>query len=151
LRRGLSEAVVIMMAIMIAVTLGFALKAWYDAQMRRLPATEMATAGWSATYGQGRWILTVNVNNNLDRSIVVQSIRVILTNGTVLSLPGAPGTTATPSPGSSAVVSLKGSLSFVITVPVDSPTPSIAGVEVEVQDQTTGVTSWVRAVGGTTV
>lgn len=151
LRRGLSEAVVIMIVIMIAVTLGFGLKTWYDTQMRKLPATDIATAEWSATYGTNRWILTVNVDNNLERSIVVQSIRVTLANGTVYTLPGAAGVTATPTPGTSATVTLKGSLSFVVVIPTSSPTPSIATVEVQVQDSTTGATQWVKAVGGSAV
>ncbi|MBS7288818.1 MAG: hypothetical protein KIH01_08815, partial [Candidatus Freyarchaeota archaeon] len=123
LRRGLSEAVVIMIVIMIAVTLGFGLKTWYDTQMRKLPTTDMATAEWSATYGTDRWIVAVNVHNNLDRSIVVQSIRLTFANGTVYTLPGAAGITVTPTPGS-VTVSLKGSLNFVVVIPMSSPTPA---------------------------
>jgi len=150
-RKGLSEAITIMIIIMIAVTLGFGLKSWYDSQMRKLPATDMATAEWSATFGTNGWIVTVNVNNNLDRSITVQSIRMVLTNGSVYTLPGASGITVTPTPGSSATVSLKGRLSFVIVISATSPNPSVASVEVQVQDPTTGVSAWIKAVGGSTI
>ncbi len=150
LRRGLSEAVVIMVVIMIAVTLGFGLKTWYDTQMRKLPVTDMATAEWSATYGTDRWIIAVNVHNNLDRSIVVQSIRLTFANGTVYTLPGVTGITVTPTPGS-ATVSLKGSLNFVIVVPTSSPAPTIASIEVHVQDATSEVAQWIKAIGGSTI
>ncbi|MCC6014775.1 MAG: hypothetical protein LM564_03615, partial [Desulfurococcaceae archaeon] len=77
-RRGLSEAVTVMIVILVAVVAALAIKAWFDAQSSKLPTTEMATADWSATFSTNRWLLTVNVRSNLDRALLVTGIRVTM-------------------------------------------------------------------------
>ncbi|MDK6029287.1 hypothetical protein QPL79_07925 [Ignisphaera sp. 4213-co] len=141
IRKGLSEAVVIMIVILIAVVVGFAIKSWYDAQVRKLPATDMAVAEWSATFSQGKYIVAVNVRNNLDRNLQVIGYRVTLANGSTVNnvniIPALPQT-----------LNLKSSQSFVITIPVKSSSDSPISVEVQVQDTSTETTAWIKAVGG---
>lgn len=164
--KGLSEAVVIMIVILIAVVVGFGLKGWYDTQMRKLPVTDLATAEWSAIYGNGRWIVTISVSNNLDRAIAVQQIRITLADGTVFSLSGStatvtlisPTTTTvtvsiTPSPQSTVAtpIPLKSITNFIVVIPSPSPAPSIASVEVQVRDIATGAEQWIKAVGGASI
>lgn len=143
-RNGLSEAITIMVVILIAVSLGFGLKAWYDSQMRKLPATEMATAEWSATFGNNRWIVTLNVRNNLDRSISLEDFRITLNDGTVYTKASS-GTSMNPS--LPLTIGLKSSNSTTI---VFSGTSDKAPVEViaYVRDPTTGATANIKAVGG---
>jgi flagellar basal body-associated protein FliL len=49
LRRGISELVVILIIVVIAVVAGLGIRAWLSAQMAKTPTTEMAAAEWSAT------------------------------------------------------------------------------------------------------
>ena len=81
LRRGISEAVVILILIVVAVAIGALLYGWTSTQMAKTPTTEMATAEWSATYGGNMWIVTVRIKNNLDRAIFLNTTEVTLNDG----------------------------------------------------------------------
>jgi len=161
-RRGLSEAVTIMVVILVAVVAALGIKAWFDAQASKLPTTEMATADWSATFSAsgttGRWLLVVNVRSNLDRNVLVTAVRVVMSDGAVLTFTTGTATyvsgtvtyTATATPAPTQTVSFKGSQSIVLLIPVPGTSPTVTPkvVEVQVQDSGTGSTAWVRAVGG---
>ena len=157
-RRGLSEAVTIMVVILVAVVAALAIKAWFDAQASKLPTTEMATADWSATYSTGRWLLTVNVRSNLDRNLEVRAVRVTMSDGTVLAFTAGTATyvsgtvtyTATATPAPPQTITFKGSVSVVVVIPVPGASPTVTPkiVEVQVRDSGTGAEAWVRAVGG---
>ena len=160
-RRGLSEAVTIMIAILVAVVVGLAIKAWFDAQASKMPTAEMATAEWSATYSTGRWLLTVNVRSNLDRNLEIVAVRVTMSDGTVLTFTSATATyvsgtvtytaSATPAPVQTAPFKSSVSMVVVIPTPGTAPTTTPKIVEVQVRDSGTGATAWVRAVGGVQV
>ena len=157
-KRGLSEAVTIMIVILVAVVAALAIKAWFDAQASKLPTTEMATADWSATFSTNRWLLTVNVRSNLDRALLVTGIRVTMADGTVLMfttgtatyVSGATTYTATATPAPTQTLPFKSTESFVVVIPGTSTNPPKL-VEVNVQDSATGATAWIRAVGGVQV
>lgn len=116
---------------MVDVSLGFCLKLWYDPQMRKLPTMDITTAEWSATFGTNGWIVAVNVDHSLNRNIVVQSVGMVLTNGSIYTLPRATGITIYQRLGPQQPYHLR-CLSFVIVIPITSPNPSVAPVEVQV-------------------
>ena len=157
-RRGLSEAVTMMIVILVAVVAALAIKAWFDAQVSKMPATEMAAADWSAVFSAGRWLVTVNVRNNLDRPLVVAQVRVTMADGAVLTFTTGTATyvsggttyTATATPAPPQTPPLKSSVSLVLVVPGTSANPPKI-VEVLVRDTATGAEAWVRAVGGVQV
>ncbi|MEM1606390.1 MAG: hypothetical protein QXW41_09120 [Fervidicoccaceae archaeon] len=160
LRRGLSEAVVIMIVILIAVVLGFGIKAWYDTQMNKLPATDLATAEYSATLSSGRWIVSLRVNSNMVRPVAVDRVRVVMSDGTVLEfsslttayVSGTTTYTATVTPPvTRTITGAKSSESFVVVIPVPSPTITITTIEVLVRDTVSGSTQWIKAVGGMSI
>jgi len=99
LRRGISELVVILIIVVIAVVAGLGIRAWLSSQMAKTPTTERATAEWSANYGGNMWIVTVRIKNNLDRAIYLNTTDVTMNNGNFIAItyPTSDTPTATPS------------------------------------------------------
>ncbi|MCI4435510.1 MAG: hypothetical protein JHC33_01690 [Ignisphaera sp.] len=141
LRRGISEAVVILILIVIAVAVGALLYGWTSTQLSKTPTTEMATAEWSATYGSNLWIVTIRVKNNLDRDISVNNVVVTTSDGKA-----AQYTLVSPQ---QLPISLgpKSDTTIVLTISSAASNPPRV-VKVLVQDSATGAASEVTAIGG---
>ena len=152
LKRGISELVVILVVIVIAVVAGLGLRAWLSAQMAKTPTTEMATAEWSAVYTGTQWIITINVRNNLDRTLYINATRATFNDGTVAGSGKFDGMTFSgltlKSPTSLPVaVAPKSSLSIVATYATGAGNPPRV-CEVAVTDSATRANAWIQAVGG---
>jgi len=159
LRRGISEAVVILILIVVAVAIGALIYGWTSTQMAKTPTTEMATAEWSATYGGNMWIVTVRIKNNLDRAIFLNTTEVTLNDGTYVSIsfPASGQPTPTAPQGISVAVKTPTTVPvtigpksdtiviFTVSTPSSNPPKTII---VTVTDSTTKATSKVSAIGG---
>jgi hypothetical protein len=164
LRKGISEFVAILIAVVIAVAAGFAIYAWMGGQISKTPAVQSASAQWSAQYSDSAntYIFAVDVKNHLlDRAIQVAAIKVTLGDGSII---GA-GTTETsaqlsgltiksppPPSGStsplSVIVAPKSDMSIVTSGGSLSNPPKT--LEVLIKDTATGATQWITAVDGIT-
>jgi hypothetical protein len=151
LRKGISEFVAILIAVVIAVAAGFAIYAWMGGQISKTPAVQSASAQWSAQYSSSAnaYIFTVNVKNHLpDRAIQVDAIRVTLADGSIIGTgTGLTGLTLR-NPTSLPSVAPKSEASIVATGgSLDRPPRVLA---VLIRDTATGATQWITAVGGIT-
>jgi len=151
-KRGMSELVTILVLVAVAVVAAFSLRSWLSAQLAKTPATEMAIAEWSAVYTGSVWIITINVRNNLDRSLTLNATRIAFADGSVQGAGSFAGTSFTGltlrSPTSlPQTIAPKSSLSIVVTsnAAVTNP-PKVC--EVAVIDTATRASGWVQAVGG---
>ena len=162
LRRGISELVVVLIIVVIAVVAGLGLRAWLSTQMAKTPTTEMATAEWSANYGNNMWIVTVRIKNNLDRAIYLNATEVTMNDGSyiLISYPtsGAPTPTATGSVQNSGVtvrspttapvtIGPKSDITMIFTISAPSSNPPKT-IVVQLTDSTTRATTKIDAVGG---
>lgn len=164
LRKGISEFVAILIAVVIAVAAGFAIYAWMGGQISKTPAVQSASAQWSAQFSSSAnaYVFTVNVKNHLpDRAIQVVAIRATLADGSIIGAgttetgttlsgltirsPPPPSGSTSPLPVS---VAPKSETSIVATGgSLDKP-PRVLGVLI--RDTATGATQWITAVGGIT-
>jgi hypothetical protein len=157
LRKGISEFVAILIAVVIAVAAGFAIYAWMGGQISKTPAVQSASAQWSAQFSSSAnaYVFTVNVKNHLpDRAIQVVAIRATLADGSII---GA-GTTETGTTLSG--LTLRNPTSLPVSVAPKSETSIVATggsldkpprvLGVLIRDTATGATQWITAVGGIT-
>jgi len=162
LRRGISELVVILIIVVIAVVAGLGIRAWLSSQMAKTPTTEMATAEWTANYGGNLWIVTVRIKNNLDRAVFLNATEVTMNDGSyiLISYPttGSPTITATGSVPSTGVavrtpttapvtIGPKSDITVIFTVSSPSTNPPKT-IIVQLTDSTTRATTKIQAVGG---
>jgi len=157
LRRGISELVVILIIVVIAVVAGLGLRAWLSSQMAKTPTTEMATAEWTATYSSGNWIVTVRIKNNLDRAIQLNEIDVTMSDGTFGSIlfgqqqqqqAALQIQVNTPSTQSAPQIGPKSDITAIFVIKGVSSSNPPKSIVVQVTDSVTGATSKIEAVGG---
>lgn len=152
-RRGVNEAVTVMLLLLVGVVAAFGIKAWLDSQASRLPATEIGVAKYSFTTSTPtRHIINLVVTNNLRNDVTLQAVRLTYSNGSVFTLTtgtgGIPsGITVSPSGVLGGTIPGKSDASLVIVVNAATGTYP-ARVEVQLRDSASGAVSWITAVGG---
>ena len=67
--RGVSEVVVALILILIAVVAAFGIKAWLDSTMAKMPTTEVAIARYSSAVAGNTLVLYLTVQNLLPRDL----------------------------------------------------------------------------------
>jgi len=146
--RGVSEIVVVLALILVAVVAVFAVRGWLASQQGRLTNVDMAAASYTVSFGQGNMaIVSLLVRNNLPNPIQVLGYNITLSDGRVLSQ-ASTGVNTTPSiPAAGYQVSAKSDATFTITFSV-SPGVAIREVKVLVQDASSGQQQWITAIGG---
>jgi hypothetical protein len=70
-RRGLSEVVVLLALVVVAIAIGFLIKQWATVQVSRMPSLPVASGEAEAVWTGSMWIVTVKVTNHLDRRLQV--------------------------------------------------------------------------------
>jgi hypothetical protein len=70
-RRGLSEVVVLLALVVVALAIGFLIKQWATVQVSRMPSLPAASGEAEAVWTGSMWIVTVKVTNHLDRRLQV--------------------------------------------------------------------------------
>jgi len=146
--RGVSEIVVVLALILVAVVAVFAVRGWLASQQSRLTNVDMAAASYTVSFGQSNMaIVSLLVRNNLPNPIQVLGYNITLSNGTVLSQ-ASTGVNTTPAiPAAGYQVSAKSDATFTITFSV-SPGVAIRDIRVLVQDASSGQSQWITAIGG---
>lgn len=82
-RRGLSELVVIMIAVAIAIPVMFLLQTWLTGQISKMPELDAVTASYSSKMLNNNSILvTISVNNNGNEPISLTGVGIIYTSQT---------------------------------------------------------------------
>jgi cell division protein YceG involved in septum cleavage len=144
--RGVSEIVVVLALILVAVVAVFAVRGWLASQQSRLTNMDMATASYTVSFGQGNMaIVSLLVRNNLQNPLSVLGYNITLSNGTVLSPVNA--TISPQIPATGYQVSAKSDATFTITFSV-TPGVAIRDIRVLVQDASSGQQQWITAIGG---
>jgi hypothetical protein len=146
--RGVSEVVVVLALILVAVVAVFAVRGWLASQQSRLTNVDMAAASYTVSFGQGNMaIVSLLVRNNLPNPIQVLGYNITLSDGRVLSQ-ASTGVNTTPTiPAAGYQVSAKSDATFTITFTI-SPGVAIRDVRVLVQDASSGQQQWITAIGG---
>ena len=70
-RRGLSEVVVLLALVVVAIAIGFLVKQWATMQVSRMPSLPVASGEAEALWTGSRWIVTIKITNHLDRWLIV--------------------------------------------------------------------------------
>ncbi|MEM4592851.1 MAG: hypothetical protein QW196_05570 [Sulfolobales archaeon] len=144
--RGVSELVVIISILLVAIVAVFAFRGWLASQQQRLGQLDMASASYSVQYTTpSTAVVSLLVRNNLPGPLRVVGFNITLSNGTVLG-PASTGVATTPSLPAS--VSAKSDALITITVSGLAPGVAVRDVNVLVEDPSTGQTQWIKAVGG---
>lgn len=82
-RKGLSELVVIMIAVAIAIPVMFLLQTWLTGQISKMPELDAVTASYSAKVLNSSSILVIiTVNNNGNEPISLTGVSIIYTSPT---------------------------------------------------------------------
>ena len=145
--RGVSEIVVVLALILVAVVAVFAVRGWLASQQGKLTNVDMAAASYTVSFGQGNMaIVSLLVRNNLPNPIQVLGYNITLSDGRVLSQ-ASTGVNTTPSIAAGYQVSAKSDATFTITFTI-SPGVAIRDVKVLVQDASSGQQQWITAIGG---
>jgi hypothetical protein len=146
--RGVSEIVVVLALILVAVVAVFAVRGWLASQQGRLTNVDMAAASYTVSFGQGNMaIVSLLVRNNLQNPLSVLGYNITLSDGRVLSQ-ASTGVNTTPTiPTAGYQVSAKSDATFTITFTI-SPGVAIRDVKVLVQDASSGQQQWITAIGG---
>ena len=145
--KGISEVIVVLALILVAVVAVFAIRGWLAGQQSRMTNIDMATATYSVAYGSSGMIVGLNVRNNLPNQLLVQAVNITLNNGTVINLPGGQ---ATITPSLPYTINAKSDGSFTITINLGSPPANVgvARITVQVLDSASGQSQVITAVGG---
>ncbi|MEM1690864.1 MAG: hypothetical protein QXF05_04795 [Thermofilaceae archaeon] len=144
--RGVSELVVIISILLVAIVAVFAFRGWLASQQQRLGQLDMASASYSVQYTTpSTAVVSLLVRNNLPGPLRVVGFNITLSNGTVLG-PASTGVATAPSLPAS--VSAKSDALITITVSGLAPGVAVRDVNVLVEDPSTGQTQWIKAVGG---
>ena len=143
--RGVSEIVVVLALILVAVVAVFAVRGWLASQQSKLTNVDMATASYTVSFGQNNMaIVSLLVRNNLPNPIQILGYNITLSNGTVLN-PSSTGVSTTPAVPAS--VDAKSDATFTITFTIQSGV-AIRDIRVLVKDPSSGQSQWITAVGG---
>jgi len=146
--KGVSELVVIISILLVAIVAVFAFRAWVSTQQQRMGSIDMATASYSVQYTTpGNAIISLLVRNNLPSQLNILGFNITLSNGTVLG-PASTGVSVTPSLASAISVSAKSDALITVTVTGLASGVTIRDINVLVQDPSTNQLQWVKAVGG---
>jgi hypothetical protein len=142
--RGVSELVVVLALVLVAILAVFAFRAWIQQQQSRLPGMEIATASYSVNYDAAgtRMIITLTVNNNLNNPANVTDFTIVLSNGTTLTRTNVP-----ISPGLPDTLRAREGKLYTITFGI-TPGTTVREIRVHVVDLSTGQTQWIAATGG---
>jgi len=146
--KGISEVIVVLTLILVAVVAVFAIRGWLAGQQSRMTNIDMAATTYNVAYGSsGMIIISLGVRNNLPNQLQVQAVNITLNNGTVINLPGGQ---ATITPSLPYTINAKSDGSFTITINLGSTPPSVgvARITVQVQDTASGQSQVITAVGG---
>lgn len=144
--KGVSELVVIIAILLVAIVAVFAFRAWLGTQQQRLGSVDIATASYSIQYTTPTSaVLSLLVRNNNPGSISILGYNITLSNGTVL---GPASTGVSTSPALPLSVAAKSDALITITVSGLASGVTIRDVNVLVQDPSTGQSQWIKAVGG---
>jgi hypothetical protein len=143
--RGVSELVVVLALVLVAILAVFAFRAWIQQQQSRLPGMDIATASYSVSYDATgtRMIITLTVDNNLNNQVNVTDFMIILSNGTTLTRTS--GVSINPTPPDT--LRAKEEKLYTITFGI-APITTVREVKVQVVDLSTGQTQWITATGG---
>jgi Tfp pilus assembly protein FimT len=143
--RGVSELVVVLALVLVAILAVFAFRAWIQQQQSRLPGMEMATASYSVNYDATgtRMIITLTVENNLNNPVNVTDFVIILANGTTLT---RMSTGVSISPTLPDTLRAKERKLYTISFGI-APITTVREVRVQVVDLSTGQTQWIAATG----
>jgi hypothetical protein len=145
--RGVSEIVVVLALILVAVVAVFAVRGWLASQQSKLTNVDMAIASYTVSFGQNNMaIVSLLVRNNLQNPLNVLGYNITLSDGTVLSQTSVQNTTPTI-PAAGYQVSAKSDATFTITFSV-TPGVAIKDVKVLVQDASSDQQQWITAIGG---
>jgi len=145
--KGISEVIVVLALILVAVVAVFAIRGWLAGQQSRMTNIDMATATYSVAYGSSGMIVGLNVRNNLPNQLLVQAVNITLNNGTTINLPGGQ---ATITPSLPYTINAKSDGSFTITINLGSPPANVgvARITVQVLDSASSQSQVITAVGG---
>jgi hypothetical protein len=149
--KGISEVIVVLTLILVAVVAVFAIRGWLAGQQSRMTNIDMATATYSVAYGSSGMIVGLNVRNNLPNQLQVQAVNITLSNGTLINLPGGlPSSQANITPSLPYTINAKSDGSFAITINMGSPPANVgvARITVQVRDLASGENQVITAVGG---
>jgi flagellin-like protein len=155
--RGVSEVVVALILILIAVVAAFGIKAWLDSTMAKMPTTEVAIARYSSAVAGNNLVLYLTVQNLLPRDLRLEGVDITLTDGSRVAgvatatnslgtITGAGGVTAVLNPALSVIIPGKSEVMIYFTVNRPSSLP--AAIHVRVTDAATGTTQVIKASGG---
>ncbi|MEM4970013.1 MAG: hypothetical protein QXE01_02035 [Sulfolobales archaeon] len=141
--KGLSELVVIMIAVAIAIPVMFLLQAWLTGQIAKMPELESVAATYNAKLINTNTILvSITVTNNGNDPISVDSILAVYTtsNGSIKPL----NTTTTLSGNLPITIDPKSSKTIIINIDGASNVDSIV---VAVRSLTTNAQKMIKATG----
>jgi len=142
--RGVSEIVVVLALILVAVVAVFAVRGWLTSQLSRLTNVDMATVSYTVSYSlSNRAIVSLHVRNNLQNPLRVLSYSITLSDEKVIN----PSFVISTHPLIPADVSAKSDATFTITFNVPSGV-AIKDVKVLVHDVPSGQQQWITAIGG---
>jgi len=155
--RGVSEVVVALILILVAVVAAFGIKAWLDSTMAKMPTTDVAIARYSSAVAGNNLVLYLTVQNLLPRDLRLEGVDITLTDGSRVAgvatttnslgtVTGAGGVTAVLSPPLSVVIPGKSEVMIYLTI--NKPASVPAAVHVRVSDVATGTTQVIKASGG---
>jgi Tfp pilus assembly protein FimT len=144
--RGVSELVVVLALVLVAILAVFAFRAWIQQQQSRLPGMEIATASYTVNYDATgtRMIITLTINNNLNNPANVTDFTIVLSNGTTLTRTSAG---VSMSPGLPDTLRAREGKLYTITFGI-TPGTTVREIRVHVVDLSTGQTQWITATGG---
>lgn len=155
--RGVSEVVVALILILVAVVAAFGIKAWLDSTIAKMPTTDISIARYSSAVAGNNLVLYLTVQNLLPRDVRLEGIDVTLTDGTRIAgvatttnslgtVTGAGGLTAILSPALSVVIPGKSEVMIYLTI--NRPASIPATIYVRVSDVATGTVQVIKASGG---
>jgi len=144
--RGVSELVVVLALVLVAILAVFAFRAWVQQQQSRLPGMEIATASYTVNYDATgtKMIMTLTVENNLNNQVNVTDFTIVLSNGTTLTRTSAG---VSISPALPDTLRAKEEKLYTITFGI-APITTVREVKVQVVDLSTGQIQWITATGG---
>lgn len=154
--RGVSEVVVALILILVAVVAAFGIKAWLDSTMAKMPTTDIAIARYSSSVAGSNLVLYLTVQNLLPRDVRIEGIDITLTDGTRVAgvatttnslgtVTGAGGVTAILNPALSIIIPKKSEV--MIYIAVNRPASVPAAIYVRVTDIATGTTQIIKVSG----
>ena len=149
--RGVSELVVVLALILVAIVAVFAVRTWLQSQQARIPGMDIATAHYTVNYDATgtTMIVPLTVENNLNNQVNFTDFAIILNNGTVLT---KTSTGVTIRSGGATITlpnTLKAREEKLYTISFGiAPATTIQELRIQIIDLSTGQTQWIAAIGG---